>query len=57
MSFNPFITGKRACIGKTFAEILIKSIIAMVTWRYDIEFVNKSYYEKMPTVDITLENS
>ena len=57
MSYNPFITGKRACIGKTFADIIVKSIISMVNYRYDIEFVNKSYYDKLPTCDLTLENA
>jgi cytochrome P450 len=44
MSFNAFLTGKRACIGRTFAEAMVRTIIAMVAWRYDIEFVNKSFY-------------
>jgi hypothetical protein len=56
MSFNAFVTGKRACIGRSFGEMMVRTIIAMTTWRYDIEFVEKSFYDKLPTIDISLGN-
>jgi cytochrome P450 len=47
MSFTPFLGGKRICVGKTFADIILKQLISLFVMTFDIEFVDKIHYEKM----------
>jgi len=37
MSFGPFLGGKRVCLGKTFAENVVKSIIPIILTQVDFE--------------------
>ena len=44
MSFLPFNGGKRVCFGKTFVEVTLKILSAMMAERFDYEFVEKEKY-------------
>lgn len=57
MSFTPFISGKRTCVGRTVGEFMVRIIFAMINWHYDIELEDKSFYDKKPTIDIGLKNA
>ena len=55
LSFNPFIGGKRICLGKTFAEIVAKFIVPAMLCRMDFEFVDqeiKNGTKKKPKVNL-----
>lgn len=52
-SFGPFLGGKRICLGKTFAENIAKSILAIITTQLDFEFEDKIHYEKKPSNGIS----
>ena len=41
MSFGPFLGGKRICIGKTFAESILKCIMPLIFNQVDFEFEDK----------------
>lgn len=38
LTFCPFLGGKRACIGKTFAEVLVRYTIPLIYYHMDFEF-------------------
>ncbi len=48
MSFGPFLGGKRICLGKTFAENVIRLMLTMITTQFDFAFVNEEYYKRLP---------
>ena len=48
MSFIPFLGGKRICIGKTFAENMMKCILTIFLTKCDFELVKK---ERRPTLN------
>jgi cytochrome P450 len=57
MSYIPFLAGKRVCVGKTFAENSIKTIVPLILKAFHkIEFVNKDYYKVKPHHNIVLQN-
>jgi cytochrome P450 len=56
MSYGPFLGGKRICLGKTFAELFVKVICAIILYKYDIEFVDKECYEKKPAIGVGVKN-
>ncbi len=37
MSFVPFLGGKRICVGKTFAELVAKSILPIILCQLSID--------------------
>jgi cytochrome P450 len=37
MSFGPFLGGKRICLGKTFAEHVMKSLLPVIISQIDFE--------------------
>ena len=41
MSFGPFLGGKRICLGKTFAESILKCILPVIFNQVDFEFEDK----------------
>jgi len=42
LAFNPFLGGKRICIGKTFAEVTIRYTVPLLFHYFDFEFTNPS---------------
>ena len=47
-SFTPFLGGRRICIGKTFAENIIKCVSPVILSKLDFEFVNPENYIRKP---------
>jgi len=48
-SFSPFLGGRRICVGKTFAENIIKSVVPLILSKLEFEFVDpKDYLRKPP---------
>ena len=41
MCFVPFNGGKRVCFGKTFAELTLRTVVAMLTQQFDFELVRE----------------
>ncbi len=39
-AFNPFIGGKRICMGKTFAEVVAKFVVPAFYSRFTFDFVD-----------------
>jgi cytochrome P450 len=46
VAFQPFSTGKRSCIGQNLAHSEIKQIMARLLWKYNIELVDREWYDK-----------
>ena len=40
LSFNPFLGGRRVCLGKTFAETVIRFTLPILYYHFDFEFAN-----------------
>ena len=40
-SYNPFFGGHRVCLGKTFAQVVAKKLIAMVLKHYTLELADE----------------
>lgn len=47
-SFGPFLGGKRICLGKTFAENIAKSVLAIIISQFDFKFCDPSHYDRKP---------
>jgi cytochrome P450 len=41
MVFNPFLGGKRICLGKTFAEMTVRMTMPLLYYHFDFEFATK----------------
>jgi len=41
LSFTPFMGGKRVCLGKTFAEVIIRFTIPILYHFFDFQFVDQ----------------
>lgn len=48
MSFGPFLGGRRICLGKTFAENILKSVMPVVLSQIDFEFEDKDLQNRKP---------
>lgn len=46
MSFIPFIAGKRICLGKTFAEVVVRYTMAIFFYHFDLEYADPADLEK-----------
>jgi len=46
--FNPFLGGKRVCLGKTFSETVVRFTVPLLYYHFDFEVVNKEYLKKKP---------
>lgn len=51
LTFNPFLGGKRVCLGKTFAETLIRFVIPILFYHIDFDFKDESQRTRKPKVD------
>ena len=48
MSFGPFFGGKRACLGKTFAETMARVFGTILLYKFDFAFVDEKHYTFKP---------
>lgn len=48
MSYGPFLGGKRVCLGKTFAEHIVRFQLAIIMSQLDFKFAEPHYYERKP---------
>jgi cytochrome P450 len=58
LSFNPFMGGKRICLGKTFAEVVAKFVVPALLSRFTFDFVDQDYatgVKKKPKVNLDME--
>jgi len=58
-SFNPFLGGKRICLGKTFAEVVAKFVVPSLLSRYTFELVDQDYVtgnKEKPKVNLDLDD-
>lgn len=51
LTFNPFLGGKRVCLGKTFAETVIRFTLPILFYHFEFDFVNESQRRCKPKVD------
>ena len=49
LAFTPFLGGKRVCLGKTFAEILVRFTLPLYYTYFDFEFVNEEHKQERPS--------
>ncbi|CDW80105.1 cytochrome family subfamily polypeptide 55 precursor [Stylonychia lemnae] len=54
-SYIPFFGGLRVCVGKTFADSFVKTIIPIIVNLIDFEFIDKSIFEKKIPISIGVE--
>lgn len=47
-AFSPFMGGKRACIGKTFAEVIIRFTVPIMLYHLDFKLDKPEYRAKKP---------
>eukprot|EP00350_Pseudokeronopsis_sp_OXSARD2_P013155 CAMPEP_0170567622 /NCGR_PEP_ID=MMETSP0211-20121228/80596_1 /TAXON_ID=311385 /ORGANISM="Pseudokeronopsis sp., Strain OXSARD2" /LENGTH=189 /DNA_ID=CAMNT_0010889127 /DNA_START=560 /DNA_END=1125 /DNA_ORIENTATION=+ len=48
MSYGPFLGGKRICVGKTFAELIAKFVVASFVHKFpNLEFCDKANYSAL----------
>lgn len=40
LTFNPFLGGKRGCIGKTFAEVVVRYTVPILYYHFDFEMLD-----------------
>lgn len=52
LAFNPFLGGKRICLGKTFAETTLKLVIPLYYHHFDFEFMNEEQKKTRPHYEI-----
>jgi cytochrome P450 len=52
MCFNPFLGGKRICLGKTFAETTLKLTLPLYWHHFDFEFVNEADKTTIPHLEV-----
>jgi len=45
MAFGPFLGGQRVCLGKSFAELMVRFVIAITFYHYEFELVDKDQAE------------
>ena len=58
-AFNPFIGGKRICLGKTFAEIVGKFVVPAMLSRLEFDFVDqdiKSGRKQKPFLNLDIDD-
>ena len=52
LTFNPFLGGKRGCIGKTFAEVVIRYTVPILYYHFDFEMSDPAQRKNKPTVNV-----
>jgi cytochrome P450 len=54
MSFSPFLGGKRICLGKTFAETVVKIVGPNLLYHFNFEYVDETLYTNKPPNNIEM---
>jgi len=49
LTYNPFLGGKRICLGKTFAEMVVRFTIPILYYHLDFKLLNQEDLVKKPT--------
>lgn len=52
LTFSPFLGGKRICVGKTFAEVMIRYTVPLLYFHFDFTLVNPVHLVNKPKVNI-----
>ena len=52
LAFNPFLGGKRICLGKTFAEVTLRLTLPLYYHHFDFEFVKEEHKKDRPHYEI-----
>ena len=56
LAFSPFLGGKRICIGKTFAEIVVKLVVIGLVGKLNFEFADPIMKTKeKPILNVDME--
>ena len=55
LTFTPFLGGKRSCLGKTFAEVVVRYTIPIIYYHLDFEAVDPDYVK--PTLSAVASES
>lgn len=48
LAFNPFLGGTRGCIGKTFAEVIVRFTMPILYYHMDFEMVDENLKANKP---------
>jgi cytochrome P450 len=48
LTFNPFLGGKRGCIGKTFAEVVVRYTVPILYYHFDFEMSDADQKKNKP---------
>ena len=48
MSYIPFTAGKRVCLGKSFAEMVVRVLMPAIVHLFDFDFVNQEHRFNKP---------
>jgi cytochrome P450 len=51
-SFLPFGGGQRICLGKTFAEMMVRFTISLILYHVELDLVDPKQKEKKPLYQI-----
>jgi cytochrome P450 len=51
LAFNPFLGGRRGCLGKTFAETVIRFTIPILYYHFDFDFADQLHKIDRPVFD------
>ena len=52
LSFGPFLGGQRVCLGKTFAEYMVRFTVSILLWHYEFELVDENQIADKPKMNI-----
>jgi cytochrome P450 len=52
LAFQPFLGGQRVCMGKSFAEMMVRYTISIMLWHYDFELIDQEQIENKPPMNI-----
>ena len=56
LAFSPFLGGKRICIGKTFAEIVVKLVVIGLLSKHEYHFADPAMKEQLkPILNVDME--
>jgi cytochrome P450 len=55
-TFISFLGGRRTCLGKTFAEVVIKYFVSIIFSKMKFSIVNEEYYKRKSTTNFYAED-